>query len=88
MDEKWLEEGIPIGSKVEIGPQGLFTLGVKAKVQLKSSIPIGAKVEISPQGLFTLGVKAKRFNSNQAFLLVQKLKSAPQRLYTRSSNIY
>ncbi len=30
-----------------------FTLGVKAKVQLKSSIPIGAKVEINPKGHYT-----------------------------------
>jgi len=36
----------------------LFTLGVKANVQLKSSIPIGAKLEISPNG-FTLIVKAE-----------------------------
>ncbi len=36
----------------------LFTLGVKANVQLKSSIPIGAKLEISPNG-FTLRVKAE-----------------------------
>jgi hypothetical protein len=39
-------------------PRG-FTLGVKAKAQLKSSIPIGAKVEINPTPMgFTLGVKA------------------------------
>jgi hypothetical protein len=36
--------------------EALFTLGIKANVQLKSSIPIGAKVEISPNG-FTLWVK-------------------------------
>ncbi len=37
--------------------QAHFTLGVKAKAQLKSSIPLGAKVEISHKG-FDLGVKA------------------------------
>jgi hypothetical protein len=35
-----------------------FTLGVKAKVELKSSIPIGAIIKIIPKG-FTLGVKEK-----------------------------
>jgi hypothetical protein len=34
-----------------------FTLGIEAKVELKSSIPIGAITEISPKS-FTLGVKA------------------------------
>jgi hypothetical protein len=36
-----------------------FTLGVKAKVELKSSIPIDAITEIRPKG-FTLGVKTKK----------------------------
>ncbi len=36
-----------------LGP--LYTLWVKANVQLKSSIPIGAKSWNQPQGLFTLG---------------------------------
>jgi hypothetical protein len=36
-----------------------LTLGVKAKVELKSSIPIGAITEISPKG-FTIGVKAEK----------------------------
>jgi hypothetical protein len=40
-----------------MSPKG-FTLGVKAKVQLKSSNAIGAKVEMSPKG-FTLGVKVE-----------------------------
>jgi len=38
-----------------------FTLGVKAKVQLKSSILICEFTEISPKG-FTLKVKAKTKN--------------------------
>jgi hypothetical protein len=33
-----------------------FTLGVKAKVELKLSIPIDAITEIRPKG-YTLGVK-------------------------------
>jgi len=36
-----------------------ITLGVKAKVELKSSIPIGVITEISPKG-FTVGVKAEK----------------------------
>jgi len=36
-----------------------LTLGVKAKVELKSSIPIGAITEISPKG-FTIGVQAEK----------------------------
>jgi hypothetical protein len=40
--------------------KALFTLGVKANLQLKSSIPIGAKVEISPN-VFTLRVQAEIF---------------------------
>ncbi len=39
------------------------TLGLKAKVELKSSIPIGAITEISPKG-FTLGVKAEKENKD------------------------
>jgi hypothetical protein len=39
-----------------------LTLGVKAKVELKSSIPIGAIAEISPKG-FTIGVKAEKKNN-------------------------
>jgi hypothetical protein len=35
--------------KLKLAPRA-FTLGVKAKAQLKSSIPIGANVEISPMG--------------------------------------
>jgi hypothetical protein len=35
-----------------------ITLGVKAKVQLKSNNPIDAKVEISPKG-FTIGARLK-----------------------------
>jgi UDP-3-O-[3-hydroxymyristoyl] glucosamine N-acyltransferase len=75
-----LKSSIPIGAKVEIGHDG-FTLGVKANVKLKSSIPIGAKVEIGHDG-FTLGVKANvKLKSNQAFLLVQKLKSVTTDLH-------
>jgi hypothetical protein len=40
--------------------KALFTLAVKANVQLKSSIPIGAKLEISLNS-FTLRVKAEIF---------------------------
>jgi hypothetical protein len=40
--------------------KALFTLGVKANVQLKSSITIGAKLEIS-SNRFTLRVKAEIF---------------------------
>jgi hypothetical protein len=36
-----------------------LTLGIKAKVELKSSIPIGAITEISSKG-FTIGVKAEK----------------------------
>jgi hypothetical protein len=39
-----------------------FTLGVKAKVELKSSIPIDAITEIRPKG-FTLGVKTIKENN-------------------------
>jgi hypothetical protein len=40
-----------------------FTLGVKAKVELKPSSPIGAITEISPKG-FTLGVEAEKENKD------------------------
>jgi hypothetical protein len=36
-----------------------FTLGVKAKVKLKSNIPIGAIIEISPKD-FIVGLKAEK----------------------------
>ncbi len=36
-----------------------LTLGIEAKVELKSSIPIGAITEISPTG-FTIGVQAEK----------------------------
>jgi hypothetical protein len=39
-----------------------FTLGVEAKVELKSSIPIDAITEIGPKAL-TLGVKTKKENN-------------------------
>ncbi len=39
-----------------------FTLGVKAKVELKSSIPVATINKISPK-CFTLGVKAEKENN-------------------------
>jgi hypothetical protein len=36
-----------------------FTLGVKAKIELKSNNPIGAITEISPNS-FILGIKAEK----------------------------
>jgi hypothetical protein len=36
-----------------------FTLGIKAKVKLKSNIPIGAIIEVSPKG-FIVGLKAEK----------------------------
>ncbi len=39
-----------------------FTLGVKAKVELKSNNPIGEITEVSPKG-FALGIKAEKWNN-------------------------
>jgi hypothetical protein len=51
----------------------------------QSSIPIDAKVEISPKGLYTRRQGQGSTQINQAFLLIQKLKSTnPNGLYTRS----
>jgi hypothetical protein len=46
--------------KLSLGPL-YFTIGVNAKVELKSSIPIGSITEISSKG-FTIGVKAENEN--------------------------
>ncbi len=45
-----------------------FTLGVKAKVELKLGIPIGAIIKIIPEN-FTLGVKEKNLRMQSLLFL-------------------
>ncbi len=49
--------------------------------ELKSSIPNWCKkLKLAPRAFFNTTSQGPRFNSNQAFLLVQKLKSDPSAL--------